>query len=59
MQGCEKPFMWPQEDSSEASPCGGNLGARQGQGSSLLEAPDKVSFLGAGSCALKQTKPHV
>lgn len=37
----------------------GNLGARQRQGSSLLEASGKVSFLGAASCALKQTKPRV
>lgn len=57
MEGCEKPFMWPQEESSEASLCGGK--SRQRQGSSLLEALDKVSLLGAGSWALKQTKPRV
>lgn len=60
MQGCEKPFMWPQERTPQRPACvEGNLGARQKQGSRLLEASDKVSFLGAGSCALKQTKPQV
>lgn len=27
-QGCGKPFMWPQEDSSEASQCGGKPGSK-------------------------------
>lgn len=28
MQGCEKPFMWPQEDSAEAGLCGGKSGSK-------------------------------